>query len=178
MKLRNSRIKGHHAFRTDARIGDEFHCHRKAINRHSEAAIVVRSSSDRVMGHIPDRLARIFSPMLDDRHMRKIIGTVTGPARLAPEGVWRIGGEIELLCQYVLYGFKKHRTEVRRCLRNVQRKKTSCRFFIMYSLYLPTPVFLCYTLFTCENKHPFALLILKIGTGAYYLDSTVSVIFE
>ncbi len=122
-KLRNSRIKGHHAFRTEARIGDEFRCHREAINRHSEAAIVVRSSSDRVMGHIPDRLARILSPMLGDGHIRKITGTVTGPARSAPEGVWRIGGGIELPCQYVLYGFKKHRAEVRRCLRNVQRTK-------------------------------------------------------
>ena len=92
-QLRNSRIKDHHAYRTESKIGigDDFCCHREAVNRHSEPAIVW-SSTGEVMGHISDRLAQILSPMLDNGHIiRKIIGTITGPARSAPEGVWRIG---------------------------------------------------------------------------------------
>ena len=121
-QLRNSRTKGHHAYRTESRIGDDFRCHRETINRHSESKIIVRSSRG-VMGHIPDRLAQILSPMFDNGHIRKIIGIITGPARSAPEGVWRIGGGIELPCQYVLYGFKKNRAKVRRCLRHEQSRK-------------------------------------------------------
>ena len=58
-------------------------------------AHVVQSSRGKVMGHIPDRLAQILSPMLGDGLIQMIIGTITGPARSAPEGVWRIGGGIE-----------------------------------------------------------------------------------
>ena len=131
-QLRNSRVKGHHAYRTESRIGDEFRCEREVVNRHSEAAIVVISTRDEVMGHIPNRLAQTLSLMLDNGYVKKIVGKITGPARSAPEGVWRIGGGIELPCQYVLYGRKKDRADVRSSLRQVQSRKRKLEETIEY----------------------------------------------
>ena len=53
-QLRNSRVKGHHAYRTESRIGDKFRCEREVVNRHSAAAIVVLNTRGEVMGHTPD----------------------------------------------------------------------------------------------------------------------------
>ena len=80
-QLRNSRIKGHHAYRT----GDEFRCEREVVNRHSEAAIVVLNTRGEVMGHIP---AQTLSLTPDNGCVKKIVGKITGPARSVPEGVW------------------------------------------------------------------------------------------
>ena len=35
-------------------------------------------------------------------------------ARKAPEGTWVIGGGIELICVYYIYGSKKHKVQVRK----------------------------------------------------------------
>ena len=114
-RLRNSRVKGHHAFRSDSRIGDSFVCERESSNTYSDVAIVVKRGSQ-VIGHVPERLARILTPMLEDGRLRRIDGWITGPERPAPEGVWRTGGGIELPCCYILHGLKENRKGVRECL--------------------------------------------------------------
>ena len=124
--LRRSCVKGYHVFRT-GESQDTFHCEREAHNPHSEAAIVAKlDSDDRVIGQVPDRLAVVLAPLLDDHIVSSITGTVTGPQRSAPDGVWTVGGGIELPCEYVLHGAKKHRSSVRTTLRQALRKRKRC----------------------------------------------------
>lgn len=83
-------------------------------NVYSDVAIVVKRGSQ-MIGHIPERLARILTPMLEDGQLRKIDGFTTGPEWPVP-GVWRMGGGIELPCCYVLHGLKESRNGVQECL--------------------------------------------------------------
>ena len=71
------------------------------------ATVVKRG--DQVIGHVPERLARIITPILEDGQLRKTNSWTTGPKWSAPEGVWRTGRGIELPCCYVLYGLKESR---------------------------------------------------------------------
>ena len=75
------------------------------------------------VGHVLDLLARVLAPMLDGGKVEHVKGTVTDVARSAPEGVWVIGGSIEFPCEYVLYGAKKDRENVRQTLREVQSQE-------------------------------------------------------
>ena len=119
---RNSRSKGHHVFKSSSGTGDTFMCEREHANRHSAMAIAVKKGAQTV-GHVPERLARILTPMLEDGRLIKIDGWITGPERPAPEGVWRTGGGIELPCCYVLHGTKEDRKGVRECLHCYSRKR-------------------------------------------------------
>ena len=93
--LQNSRVKGHHAF--------SFVCEIERSNAYSDVAIVVKRGSQ-VIGDVPERLARILTPMLDDGHLRKIDGWIAGPERPRQ----KVSGRgIEFLCCYVLHGLKK-----------------------------------------------------------------------
>ena len=74
------------------------------------------------VGHVPDLLACVLAPMLDGGKIEHVEGTVTGVARSAPEGSV-IGGSIEFPCEYVLYGTKKDRENVRQTLREVQKSR-------------------------------------------------------
>ena len=84
-KLSNSRIKGHHVYRICSSVGDQFRCERKVVNWHSEGAIIIKNMKGEEMGHLPNRLAQILSVMLNDRIKKKIVGSITGPARSVPE---------------------------------------------------------------------------------------------
>ena len=68
-----------------------------------------------------DRSAVILAPLLDGRIVTSITGTVTGPQRSAADGVWAVGGGLELPCDYVLHGAKKHRSSVSTTLRQALR---------------------------------------------------------
>ena len=70
-------------------------CERKRINDYSDVVIVAKRRSQ-VIRHISERLAKILTPILEDRWLRKVDGWITGPERPAPEGTWRTGGGIEL----------------------------------------------------------------------------------
>ncbi len=97
-------------------------CERELANSYSAVAIVVKRGRQ-VIGHVPERLAEILTPMLEDGRLRRIDGWITGPERPAPEGVWRTGGGIELPCCYVLHGLKENRKGVRGSLRGYSRKR-------------------------------------------------------
>ena len=82
------------------------------------------------VGHVPDPFARVLAPMLDGGKIERMEGTVTGVARSAPEGVWVPGGGIgvpgggiEFPCEYVLYGTKGNRENVRKTPRELQRSR-------------------------------------------------------
>ena len=52
-------------------------CERERINAYSDVAIVVKRIQ--VIGHVTERLVKIFTPMLEDGRLRKIDGWITGP---------------------------------------------------------------------------------------------------
>jgi len=122
-RLKRSRVKGHHVFKSESRPGDTFTCAREPGNPHSPDAIIVKLSDGSNVGHVPNPLARVLAPMLDGGEIERMEGTVTGVARSAPEGVWVPGGGIEFPCEYVLYGAKKDRESVRKTLREVQKSR-------------------------------------------------------
>ena len=92
-------------------------CEGEAHNLHSKAAIKVKLHTDgSVIGHIPDGLAAILAPLLDS----STVTSITGPPRSAAEGVWAVGGGIELPCEYAFYCAKKDHSHVRTALRRSQ----------------------------------------------------------
>lgn len=116
-KLWNSRVKGHHVFRSQARPGDSFICIIEPANPHSPYAIVVKLSNGTTIGHVPDALARVVTLLLVSGVVQRMVGTVTGSPRSANEGVWVKGGGTELPTEYVLFGLKEERKSVRQSLR-------------------------------------------------------------
>ena len=54
-RLKRSRVKGHHVFKSESRPGDAFICAREPGNPHSPDAIVVKLGDS--SGHVPDPLA-------------------------------------------------------------------------------------------------------------------------
>ena len=126
-RLRHCCVKGYHVFRTGG-PGETFFCEREAHNPHSEAAIMVKLDADgSVIGHILNGLAVILAPLLDSCMVTSITGTITGPPRSAPEGVWAVGGGIELPCEYALHGAKEDRSSVRTALRRSQEERRKSR---------------------------------------------------
>ena len=67
----------------------------RAVFVFSEHAIIVKSYSNKTIGHIPDGLAQFLSTLVKDGKIKQIYGVITGHARAAPEGTWTQGG-IEL----------------------------------------------------------------------------------
>ena len=79
---------------------------------HNEVAIKVKLDTDSVIGNVPDGLAAILAPLLESDRVTNVTEMITGPPRSAPEGVWAVGGGIELPCEYALHGAKKDRSHV------------------------------------------------------------------
>ena len=86
-------------FRSNNSIGDRLICGIEHSNTHSDVAIAIKRGSQ-VIWHVPERLARIPSPMMKDGRIRRIDGYIPGAEWLAPEGVWTMGEGIELPCYY------------------------------------------------------------------------------
>ena len=109
-------------------------CEGEAHNLQSKAAIKVKLDTDgSVIGYVPDGLAAILAPLLDSGTVTSVTGTITGPPRSAAEGVWAVGGDIELPCEYALHGAKKDRSHIRTALRPSQstvksrKRKRDCQ---------------------------------------------------
>ena len=107
---------------------------RKSHDLHSKAAIKVMLDTDgSVFGHVPDGLAAVLTPLLDSGTVTSVTGMTTGPPRSAAEGVWPVGGGIELPCEYALHSTKKDRSHVRTALRRSQstvksrKRKRDCQ---------------------------------------------------
>ena len=120
-------MKGYHVFRAGG-PGENFFCEREAHNLHSKAAIKVKLDTDgSVIGHVPNGLAAVLAPLLDIGTVTSVTGMTMGPPRSAAEGVWAVGGGIELPCEYALHSTKKDRSHVRTVLRRSQRVKSRKR---------------------------------------------------
>ena len=85
-----------------------------------------------VIGHVPDGLAAVLAPLLDNGTVTSVTGTTTRPPRSAAEGVWGVEG-IELPCEYALHHAKKDHSHVRTALRRSQstvksrKRKRDCQ---------------------------------------------------
>ena len=97
-------------------------CEREHINAYSDIAIVAKRRSQ-MIEHIPEKLAKILTTILEDGQLKKIDGCITEPKRPVPESIWRTGGGIELPCCYILHRLKESRKDVRKCLRDSSSKK-------------------------------------------------------
>ena len=62
-------------------------------------------------------------------------------ARKAPEGTWVIGGGIELICVYYIYGSKKHKVQVRK---GIWKALSSLKGGYKKSVCMETSCLLCY----------------------------------
>ena len=103
---------------------------REAHNLHSKVAIkVILDTDGSVIGHVPNGLAAVLAPLLDSGTVTSVTGTIKGPPTSAAEGVWAVGGGIELPCEYALHGAKKDCSHVRIALRRSQStvKSRKCK---------------------------------------------------
>ena len=82
---------------------------------------------NRLIGYVPDCLAAVLVPLLDSARV------ITGPPRSSPDGVWAIGGGIELPCEHVLHGAMQDRSPVRTALRQAQSEKNTNVLYTMYT---------------------------------------------
>ena len=74
----------------------------------------------KTVGHVPDSLAEIFSPLMATWKILSVIAIVESNHRAAPEGVWVPGGGIEIPCSYKLYGAKMHKKNVRDIIKKAE----------------------------------------------------------
>jgi len=63
-RLKRSRVKGHHVFKSESRPGDTFTCAREPGNPHSPDAIIVKLNDGSNVGHVPDHLLVFWLPCL------------------------------------------------------------------------------------------------------------------
>ena len=82
-----SSVKGHHEHQCGYKVGEKFRCHLQVNNVFSEHAIIVKSYSNKTIGHTPDGLAQLLSTLVKGK-IKQIYGVITGHARAAPEGTW------------------------------------------------------------------------------------------
>lgn len=122
-RLRESCVKGHHVYRSDFTVGAIFDCEQDLINTHSTWAIVVKKSTGEVVGHVPDNLAEVLSPLLESGDVQTMKCEVTALSRAASEGVWVQGGGVVIPFTYILLGKKMNKPLVRNKLRSESRKK-------------------------------------------------------
>ena len=116
-----SRIKGHHAYNHDYFVGEELICELEFTNKYSRNSIEVKSKNKNVtVGHVTEALAAILFPLRKAWKVYKIQAKVTGKSRRAPEGIWVLGGGIEIPCQYNIIGPKIHKKYYRKEPRKAQ----------------------------------------------------------
>ena len=115
----SSRVKGHHVHQYNYTVGEDFSCAMEPSDIYSKNAIAVKEkNSNKIVGHIPEPLAKILYPLMKSWKVYDITCTITGQSKKAPEGTWILGGGIELPCRYFLYGSKIRKREVRKCINN------------------------------------------------------------
>ena len=113
----NSRIKGHHVYEYKYTVNEELACMIEDDNKHSKNAIKVLfrgkegkqdKQKERIVGHVPEPLAKILYPMMKKWQILSMKAVITGEKRRAPEGTWGPGGGVELPCIYYVYAAKIH----------------------------------------------------------------------
>ena len=115
----SSRIKGHHVYQYNYTVGEDFSCAMEPSNIYSKNAISVKEkNSNKIVGHIPEPLAKILYQLMKSWKVYEITCTIPGQSKKAPEVTWVLGGGIELPCRYFLYGPKIRKREVRKSIKD------------------------------------------------------------
>ena len=115
----SSRVKGHHIYQYNYTVGEDFSCAMEPSNICSKNAIAVKEKkSNKIVGHIPEPLAKIIYLLMKSWKVYEITCIITGQSKKAPEGTWVLGGGIELPCRYFLYGPKISQKVYKRQIRN------------------------------------------------------------
>ena len=115
----SSRVKGFHVYPYNYTVGEDFSCPMESSNIYSKIEIAVKEkNSNKIVGHIPEPLAKILYPLMKSWKVYEITCTITGQSKKASEGTWVLRGGIELPCRYFLYGPKIRKREVRKCIKD------------------------------------------------------------
>ena len=83
----------------------------------------MKKSSGETVGHVPDSLAEVLTPLLESGQVQTVKCQVTGLSRGASEGVWVQGGGVVIPCTYILLGKKLNKPFVRSKLKEKAKKK-------------------------------------------------------
>ena len=75
----------------------------------------------KLVGHVPEALAKILYPMMNEWRILWMKAVITGEKRRAPEGTWVPGGGIELPCIYYIYAAKIHKNYIRNKIKEAQK---------------------------------------------------------
>ena len=121
-----SRVKGDHVYNAKPKVNATCVCYLEPANSYSSHAIVVKTKerasnsaepdSDTTVGHIPDTVANVLYRPFELGQI-KVMCTITGQSRAAPEGTWVQGGGIEIPCLYDIKIQEEVSREVRKCLK-------------------------------------------------------------
>ena len=77
---------------------------------------------ERIVGHVPEPLAKILYPMMKKWQILSMKAVITGEKRRAPEGTWVPGGGVELPCIYYVYAAKIHKKNIRKNIEKEEKK--------------------------------------------------------
>ena len=107
----SSRVKGHHVYQYNYTVGEDFSRAMEPSNIYSKNAIAVKEkNSNKIVGHIPEPLAKILYPLMNE--VLESLRDYVHHYRTVPE----------LPCRYFLYGPKRRKREVRKCIKNKYEK--------------------------------------------------------
>ena len=82
-------------------------------------AIAVFSSSNKMVGHIPEPVAKILFPRTKCWKILEIKVEISGEKRSSPEGAWVLGDSVEIPATFYIYGARIHKLHVRKVIKNV-----------------------------------------------------------
>ena len=93
-------------------------------NEHSDCAIIVQKG-DTTVGHIPEGLCQPLTQLFKDGSIVEITSEIIGGHRSAAEGTFVLGGGLEILCIYHLFGPREKKRLVRSAIKQQIWKLTA-----------------------------------------------------
>ena len=74
-----SRVKGHHVYHYNYKVGEDFSCAMEPSNIYSKNVIAVKEkNSNNIVGHIPEPLAKILYLLMKSWKVYEITCTIAG----------------------------------------------------------------------------------------------------
>ena len=90
-----------------------FRCEREPQNEHSVHAWKIITQNHRMIGHMPDSLAKVLTELNNKDLITDVMAKITGYRQGAPGGTWSKGGGVVLPCTYKIYGKQNNMQTVR-----------------------------------------------------------------
>ena len=108
-----SSIKCFYVYRRSADISEKLKCVLEETNRHSNTAIEIVGDANETAEHIPDGLSKVIAPAAEKEIVLSVKFEVASHPHDTAEGKLTLGGGIEVLCFYRIYGPKKSKAKSR-----------------------------------------------------------------